>query len=45
HVQLLGVTYGFGSAKELKEAGAKVLVDQPADIPAGLAKLAKINAK
>ena len=36
---------GFGSAKELKEAGAKVLVDQPADIPAGLAKLAKINAK
>jgi phosphoglycolate phosphatase len=41
HVQLLGVTYGFGSAKELEDAGAKVLVDKPEAIPAGLAKLAK----
>lgn len=41
HVQLLGVTYGFGSAKELEDAGAKVLVDKPKAIPSGLAKLAK----
>lgn len=33
HVQLLGVTYGFGSAKELQDAGAKVLADKPEAIP------------
>ncbi|QVI35326.1 haloacid dehalogenase [Lacticaseibacillus chiayiensis] len=45
HVQLLGVTYGFGSAKELQDAGAKVLADKPEAIPEGLAKVAKLNAK
>ena len=45
HVQLLGVTYGFGSAKELQDAGAKVLADKPEAIPEGLAKVAKLSAK
>ncbi|MDE3314655.1 HAD hydrolase-like protein [Lacticaseibacillus zeae] len=45
HVQLLGVTYGFGSAKELQDAGAKVLADKPEAIPEGLKKVAKLNAK
>ncbi|ARY90839.1 MULTISPECIES: HAD hydrolase-like protein [Lacticaseibacillus] len=45
HVQLLGVTYGFGSAKELQDAGAKVLADKPEAIPEGLKKVAKLSAK
>lgn len=45
HVQLLGVTYGFGSAKELQDAGAKVLADKPEAIPEGLKKVTKLNAK
>lgn len=45
HVQLLGVTYGFGSAKELQDAGAKVLADKPEAIPEGLAKVAELDAK
>ncbi|WP_093997937.1 HAD hydrolase-like protein [Lacticaseibacillus zeae] len=45
HIQLLGVTYGFGSAKELQDAGAKVLADKPEAIPEGLKKVAKLNAK
>ncbi|MDG3062562.1 HAD hydrolase-like protein [Lacticaseibacillus casei] len=45
HVQLLGVTYGFGSAKELQDAGAKVLANKPEAIPEGLKKVAKLSAK
>lgn len=41
HVQYFGESYGLSSAKELEDAGAKVLFDKPEAIPAGCAKCAK----
>jgi phosphoglycolate phosphatase len=35
-LRAVGVTWGFGSAEELREAGADVLVDTPADLPAAV---------
>lgn len=39
HVQTLGVTYGFGSAEELRNAHAAAIVETPQAIPAGITKL------
>lgn len=39
HVQTLGVTYGFGSAEELKQAHAAAIVETPQAIPAGISQL------
>ncbi|WP_243681959.1 HAD hydrolase-like protein [Lacticaseibacillus manihotivorans] len=39
HVQTLGVTYGFGSAEELKQAHAAAIVATPQAIPAGISQL------
>jgi phosphoglycolate phosphatase len=36
HLGRLGVLYGFGTAAELEEAGAQVLVNTPTEIPAGV---------
>lgn len=39
HVKTLGVTYGFGDARELNGAHAMALVASPSELPAGVAKL------
>ena len=36
-VDCIGVTWGFGSPDELSEAGARVLVDSPAEVAAAIA--------
>ena len=36
-LRAVGVTWGFGSADELREAGADVLVAEPEDLPAAIA--------
>jgi phosphoglycolate phosphatase len=41
-VQTIGVTWGYGSAEELLEAGADALCSSPHDIPAALARLPRI---
>lgn len=38
-VTALGVTWGYGSPEELREAGALVLVDRPEEVPATVARL------
>lgn len=35
----IGVTWGIGSAEELREAGAESIVDRPADLPARVRQL------
>jgi phosphoglycolate phosphatase len=35
-LRAVGVTWGFGTPEELREAGADVLVDAPADLPAAV---------
>jgi phosphoglycolate phosphatase len=35
-LRAVGVTWGFGTAAELREAGADVLVAEPADLPAAV---------
>jgi phosphoglycolate phosphatase len=35
-LRAVGATWGFGGADELREAGADVLVDAPADLPAAV---------
>ena len=35
-LRAVGVTWGFGTPEELREAGADVLVDVPADLPAAV---------
>ncbi|MBU3851804.1 MAG: HAD hydrolase-like protein, partial [Candidatus Paralactobacillus gallistercoris] len=32
HIDAMGVTYGFGTARELKDAGARVIATSPADV-------------
>ena len=36
-IDCIGVTYGFGSAAELHEAGASVIVDTPLDVVGAVA--------
>ncbi len=36
-IDCIGVTYGFGSAQELQEAGASVIVDTPLDVVGAVA--------
>ncbi len=35
-LRAVGVTWGFGTAEELRAAGADVLVDTPAELPAAV---------
>lgn len=39
HMRTLGVTYGFGSDAELKQAHATAIVQTPAELPAGVQRL------
>ena len=39
-IATVGVTWGYGSVEELLAAGAALLVDRPADVPAALVALA-----
>ncbi|WP_461214962.1 HAD hydrolase-like protein [Lacticaseibacillus sp. GG6-2] len=39
HMRTLGVTYGFGSDAELRQAQATAIIQQPAELPTGVAKL------
>ncbi|ERL65630.1 HAD hydrolase-like protein [Schleiferilactobacillus shenzhenensis] len=44
-VATMGVLYGFGDRAELTAAGANVIVDTPADIPAGIDTALASNAR
>ncbi len=41
----IGVTWGFGSARELLDAGADVLVDQPADLLAVVRRMGRATPR
>ena len=44
-IKTVGVSYGYGSTKELREAGADLLVEKPADLAKAVQKLLPMQAK
>jgi len=44
-IKSVGVSYGYGSTNELREAGADLLIDKPAELAKAVQKLLPIKAK
>ncbi len=44
-IDCIGVAWGFGSRKELEEAGAAAIVDDPADVAAAVASTYRAEAR
>ena len=41
-IKSVGVSYGYGSTNELREAGADLLIDKPAELAKAVQKLLPI---
>lgn len=44
-IPTIGVLWGYGTADELREAGAATLVETPAEVPPAVARLAEASAR